>query len=154
MGAKVLGHRRDGFEGTSFDKDLTDRMAEVIARLGSALLDIWDLCTAYYVRSNKFTRANMVDSMHGVGMDEGLLYDRPVAEYADGFRVAHEESRRIPVSGTIPITTRYRHHLAEPLRILTAGSAGGRVRSAARLVAQAAIASGLWVTQRDDCRSP
>jgi Pyruvate/2-oxoacid:ferredoxin oxidoreductase gamma subunit len=34
--------------------------------------------------------------------------------------------------------------------VVVAGSAGGRVRSAARLVGEAAIRSGLWVTQRDD----
>ena len=138
------------YRGTSFDKDLADRMATAIAKPGFALLDIWDLCTAYYVRSNKFTRANMVDSMHGVGMEEGLLQERPVVEYAVGYREAHAAERGTPVAGPRPIATRYDHALTEPLRILTAGSAGGRVRSAARLVAQAAIASGLWVTQRDD----
>ena len=33
---------------------------------------------------------------------------------------------------------------------MVAGSAGAKVRSAARLVGEAAIRSGLWVTQRDD----
>ncbi|MEA2058419.1 MAG: 2-oxoacid:acceptor oxidoreductase family protein, partial [Actinomycetota bacterium] len=126
------------------------RMATAIAKPGFALLDIWDLCTAYYVRSNKFTRANMVDSMHSVGMDEGLLYERTVPEYATAYREIHASDRGIPVAGPRPIAADHGHHLDEPLQLVVAGSAGGRIRSAARIVAQAAIRSGLWVTQRDD----
>ena len=138
------------YRGTSFDKDLADRMATAIAKPGFALLDIWDLCTAYYVRSNKFTRANMVDSMHSVGMDEGLLYERAVPEYSAAYREIHTSDRGKPVAGPRPIAAYNGHNLDEPLRLVVAGSAGGRIRSAARIVAQAAIRSGLWVTQRDD----
>ena len=138
------------YRGTSFDKDLADRMATAIAKPGFALLDIWDLCTAYYVRSNKFTRANMVDSMHTVGMDEGLLYERAVPEYSAAYREIHTSDRGMPVGGPRPIATEQGHSLDEPLQLVVAGSAGGRIRSAARIVAEAAIRSGLWVTQRDD----
>jgi Pyruvate/2-oxoacid:ferredoxin oxidoreductase gamma subunit len=49
---------------------------------------------------------------------------------------------------TIPID--FESGLEEPLRIVAAGSAGAKVRSAVRLVGLAAIRSGLWATQRDD----
>ena len=40
--------------------------------------------------------------------------------------------------------------LQHPVSLVVAGSAGGRVRSAARVVAETAIRSGLWAVQRDD----
>ncbi len=138
------------YRGTSFDRDLGARIAEAISRPGFALLDVWDLCTAYYVRSNRFTRAGMVDDMRAWGLEPGLLYERDVAEYAASYREAHAADRERPLAGPEPIPVAFTHRLDGPFRLVVAGSAGGRVRSAARLLARAAIASGLWVTQRDD----
>ena len=138
------------YRGSSFDKDLAGRFVSAMTAPGFALLDIWDLCTAYYVRSNKFTRAGMEESMRSWGMEPGLLYERSVTEYASGYRSAHAALAGSPTAGARPVPVGYRHTLEQPMSIVVAGSAGGKVRSAARLVAVGGIRSGLWAAQRDD----
>jgi len=138
------------YRGSSFDKDLADRIAEGMRRPGFALLDIWDLCTAYYVRSNKFTRAGMEDSMRSWGLEPGLLYDRETAEYATAYRAAHAAVRGTPVAGPRPVEVTHGAGLDRPMSLVVAGSAGGKIRSAARTVALGALRSGLWAAQRDD----
>ncbi len=138
------------YRGTSFDRDLADRFTAAMRKPGFALLDVWDLCTAYYVRSNKFTRAGMEDSMRSWGMEPGLLYDRETVEYSVGYRAAHAAIVGTPVAGARPVPVGYAHTLDRPMSIVVAGSAGGKVRSAVRLVALGGIRSGLWAAQRDD----
>jgi pyruvate/2-oxoacid:ferredoxin oxidoreductase beta subunit/Pyruvate/2-oxoacid:ferredoxin oxidoreductase gamma subunit len=138
------------YRGSSFDKDLTDRLVEAIEKPGFALLDIWDLCTAYYVRSNKFTRAGMEEDMRSWGLEPGLLYERDVTEYTAGYRASHEALAGSPSSAPRPIPVTHQHHLDRPMSIVIAGSAGGKVRSAVKSVAFAGIRSGLWAAQRDD----
>jgi len=138
------------YRGSSFDKDLADRFVAAMTKPGFALLDVWDLCTAYYVRSNKFTRAGMEESMRSWGMEPGLLFERSVTEYAAGYRAAHVAVAGSPVAGARPVPVDFQHTLDRPMSIVVAGSAGGKVRSAARLVAVGGIRSGLWAAQRDD----
>lgn len=138
------------FRGSSFDKDLSDRLVEAIEKPGFALLDIWDLCTAYYVRANKFTRAGMEEDMRSWGLEPGLLYERDVTEYADGYRQIHADIAGKPTAGPKPIPVTHSHNLDRPTSIVVAGSAGGKIRSAVKLVAFGGIKSGLWAAQRDD----
>jgi 2-oxoglutarate/2-oxoacid ferredoxin oxidoreductase subunit beta len=139
------------YRGTQWDAELTDRMVEAIEQPGFALLDVWELCTAYYVKANHFSRKAMESLMAELGMTPGVLYRCEVSEYAVAYRAAHapdqtdgtaSPARGIPVGhGAVP---------DRPVSILVAGSAGGKVRSAARLVGEAAIRCGLWAVQRDD----
>jgi len=48
------------------------------------------------------------------------------------------------------VTCRVRRGSNRSFRFVVAGSAGAKVRSTVRLVANAAVLFGLWVTQRDD----
>ncbi len=136
------------YRGTSFDKELPQRIVEAIQHPGFALLDVWDLCTAYFVPKNKLGRKGLDTTMDILGFEQGVLYQREVADYSEAYRQAAAGlgKRRDPV--TIPID--FESGLEEPLRIVAAGSAGAKVRSAVRLVGLAAIRSGLWATQRDD----
>ncbi len=136
------------YRGTSFDKELPHRIIEAIQHPGFALLDVWDLCTAYFVPKNKLGRKGLDTTMDILGFEQGVLYQREVADYSEAYRQAAAGlgKRRDPV--TIPID--FESGLEEPLRIVAAGSAGAKVRSAVRLVGLAAIRSGLWATQRDD----
>jgi len=97
------------YRGSSFDGDLADRFAAAMTTPGFALLDIWDLCTAYYVRSNKFTRAGMEDSMRSWGMEPGLRYDRETAEYSAAYRTAHAAIAGTPVAEPRPVPVGYNH---------------------------------------------
>ena len=136
------------YRGTSFDKELAQRMVEAIEHPGFALLDVWDLCTAYFVPKNKLGRKGLDTTMDALGFEQGVLYEREVTEYSTAYRqaAARMGERRAPV--TIPID--FEAELEGPLSIVAAGSAGAKVRSAVRLVGLAAIRSGLWATQRDD----
>lgn len=138
------------WRGTSFDADLADRIAEGIVEPGFALLDIWELCTAYFVRSNRFSRRALDETRERLGLPAGLLYRNPVEEYAHRYRAAHAGDAVTPPPGPRAIAVEFDHRLTARLELMVAGSAGAKVRSAARLFGEAAIRSGLWVTQRDD----
>ena len=136
------------YRGTSFDHDLVDRIAEGITTEGFAMLDVWDLCTAYFVRNNKFGRRQIDTTMEALGLESGVLYRSDKPEFAAAYRRLaegqHEGLRVKSVQATTTSTLQRRLHF------VVAGSAGGRVRSAARLVATAAMQAGLWSAQRDD----
>ncbi len=53
---------------TSFDEDLAERIAEAIATPGFALLDIWELCTAYYVPSNAMSKKALHDLLGALAL--------------------------------------------------------------------------------------
>ncbi|HEX6140783.1 MAG TPA: 2-oxoacid:acceptor oxidoreductase family protein, partial [Candidatus Limnocylindria bacterium] len=117
---------------------------------GFALLDVWELCTAYYVKANHFSRKAMESVMADAGLRPGVLYRRDVAEYAEAYRLAHQADGEARPTLRGGIAVQQAASMAHPVSMVVAGSAGGKVRSAARLVAEAAIRSGLWATQRDD----
>ena len=137
------------WRGTSFDDDLSERIAAAMDAKGFALLDIWELCTAYYVRSNKFTRRAFQTTLDELGWSAGLLQHRPeLPEYATAYRAAAKPGRSSVRVAPIPVTQQAA--LDRRYALLVAGSAGGRVRSGVRLTAQAAIRSGLYAAQADD----
>ncbi len=138
------------YRGTQFDAELTDRLVEAIEQPGFALLDVWELCTAYYVKANHFSRKAMEAQMDELGLRPGVLYRRDVAEYAAAYRAAHAADASRPSPGPRQLPVRADAPLDRVRSIVVAGSAGGKVRSAARLVGEAAIRSGLWAVQRDD----
>jgi pyruvate/2-oxoacid:ferredoxin oxidoreductase beta subunit/Pyruvate/2-oxoacid:ferredoxin oxidoreductase gamma subunit len=136
------------YRGTQFDPQLTDRLVEAIEAPGFALLDVWELCTAHFVKANRLNRRGMEALMEELNLRPGILYRRDVAEYAAAYRRAHADDP-LPAVGS-PIPVEFAAAFDRPRSIVVAGSAGGRVRSAARLVGEAAIRSGLWAIQRDD----
>ena len=138
------------WRGTSFDKDLAERMAEAIRTEGFALLDVWELCTAYYVPSNKATKKTLATTLEELGLEAGVLRRAGHPEYAAAYREACIPERGKPLLTASPIEPRFASKLRAPFRMVVAGSAGGKVRSAARLLAEAGLASGLWAAQRDD----
>ncbi len=138
------------WRGTSFDKDLSDRIAEAVNAECFALLDVWELCTAYFVPSNHASRKTLATTLDQLGLKAGLLQRREHPEYAAAYRVEAEKVRGKPIAGPRAIEPRFQAKLDRPFRLVIAGSAGGKVRSAARVVAEAAMLSGLWAAQRDD----
>jgi pyruvate/2-oxoacid:ferredoxin oxidoreductase beta subunit/Pyruvate/2-oxoacid:ferredoxin oxidoreductase gamma subunit len=138
------------WRGTSFDKDLSERMAEAIGNEGFSLLDVWELCTAYFVPSNKANKKTLATTLEDLGLEAGMLRRAQHAEYAAAYREACQGERGKPKLAASPIEQRFASPLTRPFRMVVAGSAGGKVRSAARLVAEAALSCGLWAAQRDD----
>jgi pyruvate/2-oxoacid:ferredoxin oxidoreductase beta subunit/Pyruvate/2-oxoacid:ferredoxin oxidoreductase gamma subunit len=138
------------YRGTSFDRDLPERIAEAIATPGFALLDIWELCTAYYAPNNDYSRSAMLRLMSAQQMQRGLLQRADAPELSALYRAqAAGPAERVPFPRR-PIAKEFEPALRAPARIVLAGSAGGKVKSTASLLAQAAMRCGLWCTQRDD----
>jgi 2-oxoglutarate/2-oxoacid ferredoxin oxidoreductase subunit beta len=140
------------FRGTAFDKELPDRIVEAIRTPGFALLDIWELCTAYYVPGNDFSRSALMQTMQGLNFPSGVLQKLDNPEYAHAYR---EQSRKVETQNLASLQPRlfekkFDSALTKTMRVILAGAAGGKVRSTASALAVGGMLSGLWATQRDD----
>lgn len=141
------------FRGTAFDKELPARIVEALQTPGFALLDIWELCTAYYVPNNQFSRTALTQTLQSLNFPTGVLQKQERPELARVYRdsISHLPSP-IPnlQSPAQPIETKFTSALERTTRIIIAGAAGGKVRSTATALAIGGMMSGLWATQRDD----
>ncbi len=155
------------WRGTAFDRDLPDVIAEAIRSECFALLDIWELCTAYYVPNNDFSRKELIATRDQLGLPAGWQQRLERPEYAHAVRDAKAgdaygaaaiaplragESRQVQGAGLrpAPVQPRFSSALDREFRLVIAGSAGGKVRSSAHVAGQAALLAGLWASQADD----
>ncbi len=146
------------WRGTSFDADLPERIAEAVRTPGFALLDVWELCTAHFVPANRASKKTLGEILARLDFASGVVARREASDFAEAYRWAHAadpvaEPGADPgegAAGARPIEPRFRVALDRPIYLVAAGSAGDRVRSAVRLLAQAGVLSGLWASQRDD----
>jgi pyruvate/2-oxoacid:ferredoxin oxidoreductase beta subunit len=138
------------WRGTAFDRELPDVIVEASNSERFALLDIWELCTAYYAPNNDFSRKSLLELRERLGMPVGLLHREERPEYARAVREANAPLAGKPVLPANPLPTLFASPLKQEFRFVIAGSAGGKVRSAARVLGEAAILSGLWAAQQDD----
>jgi 2-oxoglutarate/2-oxoacid ferredoxin oxidoreductase subunit beta len=138
------------WRGTAFDRDLADVIADAMRNESFALLDIWELCTAYYVPNNEFSRKMLEETRETLGMKAGTVHREARPEYARAVRAAGAEHTHQPVLAPKPIAPRFTSTLDREFRFVIAGSAGGKVRSLARTLGEAALLSGLWAAQQDD----
>jgi 2-oxoglutarate/2-oxoacid ferredoxin oxidoreductase subunit beta len=138
------------WRGTAFDRELPDVIVEASNSECFALLDIWELCTAYYVPNNDFSRKSLLELRVGLGMSAGLIHREERPEYVRAVREANAPLFGKPVLPANPLPTLFASSLTEEFRLVIAGSAGGKVRSAARVLGEAGILSGLWAAQQDD----
>jgi pyruvate/2-oxoacid:ferredoxin oxidoreductase beta subunit/Pyruvate/2-oxoacid:ferredoxin oxidoreductase gamma subunit len=137
------------YRGTSFDADLDERVAEAIRHPGFALLDVWEPCTAYFAPRNRLTKKAISDLVDQLGFRRGLVRRTDAPEYGAAYRAAGEAATAGAVMPR-PIEPRFAPTLDRRFSLVLAGSAGGRVGTAARLVARAAVLSGLHAAQRND----
>jgi len=137
------------YRATVFDKDLSDLIARAVAQPGFAMVDVWEPCTAYYGARNEGTKKEILGLAERLGMKLGQIAADPRPEYSASYREAfgHGRARRGPKPG---IEVSYASTVECQTGIVIAGSAGQKVKSSATLIAQAAIASGLSATQKDD----
>lgn len=144
------------WRGTSFDKDLPERIGEALRTPGFALLDVWELCTAFFVPNNRASKRTLSELLERLDFDRGLLAHRDVPDYATAYRHAHTAEREVALPTAWDtaregaLETRFAAALDRRFHLVVAGSAGDRVRSAVRQLARAGVLSGLWASQRDD----
>ncbi len=137
------------YRGTTFDKDLPDRIAEAITQPGFSMLDIWEMCTAYYMLHNKLKKKDLVDIMGRNNFKYGLVANNPRPEYGTQYRATYMDTA-IPERKACTIETKFDNNVMRQTGIVIAGSAGQKVRSAAGLLAQSSMCAGLNVTQKVD----
>ncbi|MDP7553900.1 MAG: thiamine pyrophosphate-dependent enzyme [Candidatus Thioglobus sp.] len=137
------------YRGTTFDKDLPDRIAEAITQAGFSMLDIWEMCTAYYMPLNKLKKKDLVDIMGQNNLKYGLVANNPRPEYGSQYRTTYMDTAT-PERKPQTIETKFGNNVTRQIGIVIAGSAGQKVRSAAGLLAQSSMYSGLSATQKDD----
>ncbi len=140
----------DVWRGTAFEKDLDARLEAALTHPGFALLDIWELCVAYFAATNKVNPKALVALMEELGFAQGLLKQESRPEYTRALGELWAEERGKPAAQPRPIAVQFPARLEERKALVIAGSAGGRVRTAGQFVGLAATLSGAWATQRDD----
>ncbi len=134
---------------TAFDKELPDNIALAIKQPGFAMLDVWELCTAYYSPRNKLKKSDLLALLDRYGFQREVLVDKPRPEYSAHYQEAYnKDTRQIKHAPTIK--QKYSHTVDKQTGIVIAGSAGQKIKSAATLFAEAAMFSGLEATQKDD----
>jgi pyruvate/2-oxoacid:ferredoxin oxidoreductase beta subunit len=138
------------WRGTSFDRDLSQRIADAVSHPGFALLDVWELCTAYFQPRNRWSKRSLQETLAELGLATGLVRAEEVAEYATAYRELARARQGEAVLPRRALEPRFEAALDRRFRLVVAGSAGGRVGTAVRVLARAAILSGLWAAQRGD----
>lgn len=136
------------YRGLGYDADLPDRIAQAVRHPGFAMLDVWELCTAYYMPRNDLNKKRLYDLVGTSGMAVGLLAEKARPEFGAEYRrsvgARPERDRRIV------IVPEFEHGTARQTGIVIAGGAGQKVRAAATAFARAGMLSGLQATQKDD----
>jgi pyruvate/2-oxoacid:ferredoxin oxidoreductase beta subunit/Pyruvate/2-oxoacid:ferredoxin oxidoreductase gamma subunit len=135
---------------TAFYESLDELIAEAIQNEGFSLVDIWELCTAYYVPNNQFSKQALEKTLADLGFETGILKNQRHSEFSRAYREAVADQFGKPTMPANPIKSTYRHNLDNRYDIIIAGAAGMKIGSAAALLAQGAILSGLWATQRNE----
>ncbi|MDH5759850.1 MAG: thiamine pyrophosphate-dependent enzyme [Gemmatimonadota bacterium] len=135
---------------STFHGDVTDLMERALRNDGFSLVDVWELCTAYYAPANKLSRKSMEELLDTLGLPAGVLAEAPRPEYAKAYRVQYEGVVGREVMPPRPMEPRFESGVDRPLSWVIAGAAGKRIGSAAGALARGGVLSGLWATQRND----
>ncbi len=139
----------------AFDSQLVTHLREALSEPGFVLVDIWELCTAYFVPANKLNRGSLETLSAELNMPFGVVHendDRKASKEVQSPREIHangqtpEREPRVNPNDTAvaPIPWPGRRE------ICVAGSAGQRVRSAVGVLGEIAVAGGLFAAQQDD----
>jgi pyruvate/2-oxoacid:ferredoxin oxidoreductase beta subunit len=135
---------------SSFDRALPDILSEAIQEDGFSLIDIWELCTAYYAPENKFSRKALQDTLDRLGFHTGIIHHQPRAEYSRAYRSAVADQIGTLIRGGNPVKTKYQSSLNTIRQGVIAGKAGMKTITAATIFSKGALLSGLWASQRND----
>jgi 2-oxoglutarate ferredoxin oxidoreductase subunit beta len=135
---------------TSFEKDLPDLIASAIEINGFSLIDIWELCTAYFVPNNRFSKRDLEQTLDTLGFAKGILHMAERPEYARAYRAAVADQHGLTCLKAQPLEAKYPNNLETRLNCLIAGTAGQRIGTAAATFSRGAILSGLWAAQHND----
>ncbi len=134
---------------TAFDKDLSDVIVQAIEQPGFSMLDIWELCTAYYVPRNDLRKKGLFELLDRYEFTVGQQADKPRPEYSVRYRQGYEAGKSVLKKRPF-IDRQFSSPLSKQTGIIIAGSAGQKIKSTATLFAEGAMFAGLQATQKDD----
>lgn len=131
---------------SALDVALTDHIEAALRCDGFALLDLWELCVAYYVPRNALKPQGLPLLAREMGLPFGVVQHLPRKVSAPRL-----SGHPAPLRGASP-AAQTGPRLIWPGRreICVAGSAGQRIRSAASALGEAVVAGGLFAAQQDD----
>jgi Pyruvate/2-oxoacid:ferredoxin oxidoreductase gamma subunit len=135
---------------TAFDKNLTTMMTEAIQHDGFSLIDIWELCTAYYVPKNRFSKRLLEETLSTSGFSSGIIQKVSRPEFSQAYHDHMRDQLRLLPLTEKPIKHKYSNKVARTMNWIVAGAAGKKIGSASSSFCRGAVLSGLWATQRND----
>ncbi len=131
-------------------QELAGTLARAISFPGFSVVEIVELCTAYGTRWNPVSGASLPEIIRRQGYRLGEVeteMERPT--FRELYHHKMESPRPKRSKPSVPRISA-RAKLAEDVRMVVAGTAGERVQSAAALFCRAALAAGLYSTQKND----
>ncbi len=135
---------------TVFEKSIPELLAAAIEHDGFAVVDIWELCTAYYVPNNRMNKSTLEATLKQLKMATGVLHQTERAEYSRAYRASVAAGLGKEPMPVRSLTPKYASRLERRLEWVMAGAAGRKINSAASLFCRGAVLSGLYATQRND----
>ncbi len=135
---------------TVFEAGLADLVEQALQNEGFSLVDIWELCAAYFAPRNRFNRKRLEETLAGLGLQTGVLHQEQREEYSRLYRQAAGSLAGQPVLPVRPLEQKYPHALASRQGCVIAGAAGQKIGAAAGAFSRGAALAGLWATQRND----
>lgn len=130
---------------TAADPDLPGIIAQAISHDGFALVDVWGICTAYYMKRNDERMAQLSERAHATP-GYGITRSGDGAREFSSALVRGSEPQPRLQDYSVPVE--FASALDRRMGIVLAGSAGMKVGTAATIIARAAVLSGLYATQK------
>lgn len=132
---------------SAYDPDCGERIEEALRAPGFAVVDVWELCAAYYVGANRLTPARLAELSDSTGLRFGVTRGAAVPGPAADAPPLDEPRGPTPERAGRAVQLDWR---VVPVGLRVAGSAGQRIRSAVGVLGETLVAGGLYAAQYDD----
>jgi len=133
---------------SALDPGCVDSLEAALRAPGFALVDLWELCVAYFMPSNDLKPQDLLTLSQRTDLPFGVLRQATAAE-------SNRQATRVIATAGSPMrpgAVGQAPRLSWPGRteISVAGSAGQRIRSAVATLGEIAVAGGLFAAEVDD----
>ena len=134
---------------TVFHPELSNMIARGIDQPGFSLVDIWEICTAYYGAQNRINKTKLEETLKKLHFDTGILFKGERMEFSRRYRESLlGEKDRKEVLQFQDLEPCCQSSLKEITQVVIAGAAGAKIATAGSLFSQGAIYAGLQAAQR------
>ncbi len=134
---------------STFDDQLVELICQGFQSEGFSLIDIWELCTAYYMPRNKFSKRKMAETLEELKFPTGLIYENSYPEYSQQIRdhLPPVQARNAVLQAE-DLQPRFKSNLDRQFDVLIAGAAGAKIVSAGSMFSRGGLLSGLQASQQ------